>query len=245
MLGWLTKLREQLFPPKPVISAPVPIKTADTFAAVKWLDATDAKNSFGIRILDCLSTAMGLIAVTEDAHIARTYGKLRTDNGRRFIGQQPNDPVETECKLTYPLDGSVADGPIHVSRVMEDKWDIYLYEGKLYFARSWTGELYFVAAIELTSPLATITHVVAARAPVGSDAAYAIRVVDYLIKSHVYERCLPHPLPAFCPEDAKLIAIHSFRLFGRHAFAATYEDTTQFRVDWQPPRRSEGPTNQP
>ena len=40
---------------------------------------------------------------------------------------------------------------------MEDRWDIYLYDGNLYFARSWTGELGHRARVEFQERAAVVT----------------------------------------------------------------------------------------
>ena len=67
-------------------------------------------------------------------------------------------------KCTAQKPGQSRDGPLFVARQMEDKWDIYLYDGHLYFARSWTGELVFRAVIEFAAPQAVLTTVEANRA---------------------------------------------------------------------------------
>lgn len=114
---------------------------------------------------------------------------------------------------------------------MEDKWDIYLYDGHLYFARSWTGELTFRAKIEFKERQAIITNVQAGRAKVMDDPALAVRMVDFLVKSHLHRKEAPHPLPRGFPTDNKTIALCSFSEYGRWAYYASAEDTTNARID--------------
>jgi hypothetical protein len=75
--------------------------------------------------------------------------------------------------LSYPFNGESKDGPLFVAQQMEDKWDIYLYESNLYFARSWTGDLVLRAAIVFKEKVAAITEVEASR--VMDDPALAVR----------------------------------------------------------------------
>jgi hypothetical protein len=113
---------------------------------------------------------------------------------------------------------------------MEDKWDIYLYNGYLFFARSWTGDLIFRAKISFTSTQANITSVDADAEVASRNPDYIVQQVDFLVKSHLYKREVPHPLPADLPNEVQPIALYSFGQYGRWASFATYEDTSQIRI---------------
>src|SRR5262245_3052913 len=117
--------------------------SADAFAQVHWLEATDPKNPFKVRLLNCLPVSQTMMSTTSDQHVAARFLERRRNDGRRHCAQTPEDPLEVHCRLQYPIEGEglVADGPLHKSSEMEDKWDIYLHDGFLYFARSWTGDL--------------------------------------------------------------------------------------------------------
>ena len=110
---------------------------------------------------------------------------------------------------------------------MEDKWDIYLFDGVLYFARSWTGDLSYCAESHFDTNTMQISSVVAAG---NRDSKSAPRVVDYLIKSHIFGRDVPHPLPADLPKVANQIAAYSFSMFGRRCSFGTYADTIAVEV---------------
>jgi hypothetical protein len=49
--------------------------------------------------------------------------------------------------------------------------------------------------------------------------------VDYILKSHVYGRLVPHQIADRYEDDPERIALASFSSFGRRASFATYEVT--------------------
>jgi hypothetical protein len=163
------------------ISPPIP--HPDPFGAVHWLGADNPGNPFGVKIVNCFSTAMGLLSVTENNSIASTYGRLRSDKGLRHFGSLPKDPISVDCDLKYSSTIPATDGPLRGSAVMEDKWDIFLHEGQLYFSRSWTGELVHAASVAFTYGSMVVARVSAIHDRAWGDPTMAIRQV------------LPAPLP--------------------------------------------------
>jgi hypothetical protein len=68
--------------------------------------------------------------------------------------------------------------------------------------------------------------------------SFTVGTVDCLVKSHIFGRHVPHPLPPDLPRDAQTIALFSFSQFGRMARCGSYEDTTRIKVptsagEWQ------------
>jgi hypothetical protein len=201
----------------------------DSFSALAWLEPE--QNPFGLRVLDCRPFSTTMMSVTSDPNIAARFGQLRKASGEEHRGQHPEDTVIAPCDLTYPFNGESRDGPLFAARQMEDKWDIYLYDRHLYFARSWTGELVFRATIAFREKGAVITEVEANRAKIMDDPGLAVRIVDFLMKSHLYRKEVPHPLPQGFPESKKTLTLYSFSEYGRWAFYGSFEDTTQVRVE--------------
>ena len=198
-------------------------------AGVRWMEADDPENPFRIRIVNCMSTAMGLLSVTQDAKIAAQYSRLRKDDGKRCIGKLPDDALIVACALEYPFERPVPDGPVRLSAEMEDKWDIYFYSGRWYFARSWTGDLVLTASARISESKMYVDEVAGKKDLVWNDPVYLTRLVDFMIKSHLYGWRVPRPLAKNSPADPKMIAVDCFALAGRHAFAATFEDTMPFK----------------
>lgn len=112
---------------------------------------------------------------------------------------------------------------------MEEKWDLDLYDGKLYFSRSWTGDLDLVAeAVNENSDLKiALVH---GRIRRDDQAIMAVRDVDFLVKTYVLGRELPHSIPLDIPASEEQILTYSFSRFGRDASFATYDDTVTFTI---------------
>lgn len=197
----------------------------DSFSRLAWIE--EGQSPYGVRILDCRSVSRSLLSMTKDASVAQRFAELRSSQGHSHRGRVPANAVQIGCDLRYPHDGEVKDGPVFIAEVMEDKWDIYLYDGYLYFARSWTGDLFCRAKIDFSGEKAVISSVEANPEMVGGDTALAVGQVDFLVKSHIYQREVPHPIPSDLRDDPKVIALFSFSQYGRWASFATYEDTTR------------------
>lgn len=200
----------------------------DVFAELRWIEASESP--FGIRVLDCRPVALGLTTTTADPSVAQRFLALRSSSGIEHLGQVPSNAKPAQCDLVYPAgNGRSVDGALFVANEMEDKWDIYLHAGYLYFARSWTGILVSRARLKLIESTAYVDMVEVD--PVTADSPeHAIRHVDYLIKSHLYQKEAPHPIPTTIQPVAREIAMYSFSLYGRRGQFASYEDTTQVKI---------------
>jgi hypothetical protein len=109
---------------------------------------------------------------------------------------------------------------------MQDKWDVFLLEGELKFARSWSGGLVYRARIAFDDSRAIVTNIRGPRDP-GEN---PIAVVDYLIKSHVYGLVAPHPLAANPQVSTRDLALWSFGRYGRRGLFGTMADVTHVTV---------------
>ena len=113
---------------------------------VRWLEANE--NAFGIRVLDCRPFTQNALSTVKDPAIAETAARLRSSTGEEYRGTEPEGSAEVSCKLSYPYESARhREGPVFRGQEMEDKWDIYLYDDTLFFARSWTGQLVYQAAV--------------------------------------------------------------------------------------------------
>jgi hypothetical protein len=109
---------------------------------------------------------------------------------------------------------------------MEDKWDMYVFGDRLYIARSWTGTLSFVAVCEFKPDRVEIRRIFTEKKIVFGDLQYAGRVVDFLIKSHMSNMVVPHPLPARLKhESIGEMAVHSYEMFGRRGLFGSFDET--------------------
>jgi hypothetical protein len=194
---------------------------------LRWIAASD--NPFGMDVLDCASVTLNLVSGTGDANVAKSFAVLRSSQGVEYRGRELEDCGTVECDLHYPPLSLREEGPAFKAREMEDKWDIYLLDSELCFCRSWTGTLAYRARVEFQPGRTNVTRIDFARAR-HEEPADAIRVVDFLIKSHLYGAVVPHPIPADMPNDVEKLAMYSFAQYGRRGLYASYADTTSVPV---------------
>lgn len=195
----------------------------EPFDSVRWLSAQDSP--FGVEVLDCRPVAQNATATTESREVAERFVQQRDSDGSGLIARSPEDCIRSACALEYPHEGETRDGPVFKAEEMEDKWDIYLYEGHLYFTRSWTGDLFLRARMVFEPDRARMLEVETARQSYTDDAA-AVRVIDFLIRSHLYGWIVPHPLPEGMGRDPGRLAMASFVAFGRRGWFGTFAETT-------------------
>lgn len=199
---------------------------------VRWLSPQE--NPFGVEVLDCRAFA-AMQSFTKNRDIAVRYARLRNSSGEELRGTSPQNARNLECKLWYPVRHRPHDGPMFKSEVMEDKWDIYLYDGYLYFQRSWTGDLVFRAEVEFEDEKARVTAIQTSSVDgdlTSSDEDHRVlQEVDFLIKSHLMNLAALHPLPKhMIGKDPFVLAAHSSATFGRRALYGTFEDTLATRT---------------
>ena len=197
----------------------------DQEVTCRWLAKEDAANPFVVDGYDCLSFVSSRVTATSDPRIAETFVLLRDTLGTENFGLLPPRPIEVPAKLEYPRQGAVLDGPLFKAQEMEQKWDIYLYSDRIYFCRSWTGELIYVAEFAIAPSRLIVTRVWLSGETETDSADFAIRDVDYLIKSHLFGHHVPHPLPKELPRDAEEVAHYSFSRYGNVCCFGTFEDT--------------------
>jgi hypothetical protein len=209
---------------KPHDSTAVASAEDSSLLAVRWLEADDPANPFDVSGCDCLGFVGAMLSSTPDSQSAARFLELRSDDGRALVGKLPDAPREMACDLLYPYVGEVRDGVLFKAGRMEEKWDIYLYQSKIYFCRSWTSNLLYVAHFSADGQGVAITKIVAA-GELAADPTLPVRQVDYLNKSHLFGRAAPHPLPAELPRDLQKIAFYSFSQYGHKCCFGTYENT--------------------
>jgi hypothetical protein len=192
--------------------------------ALHWVEPE--QNAWRLRILDCRPLTLTSTLITGDPRIAESFTALRESDGSHHKGRSPANALRLDCDLHFPFNGESLDGPLFLADVMEDKWDIYLYDRYLYFARSWSGDLRLRAKIDFAAPDARIPWVEAELRDDYEDPVLAISTVDFLMKSHLYRMEVPHPVPEGFSDDPERIARFSMTQFGRWASFAKFGDTT-------------------
>ena len=185
------------------------------------------ENPFGILLLDVRPFTRTMLSTTKDPSIAMSYLEQRDNDGRSLLGQPLAESVTVPCELSFDLPRPTKNGPLFKAECMEEKWDIYHHEGKLLFARSWTGELVYRASIKSKAKTLTLTTIETR----GVQVAEAAQHVLFLVLSHLEGVDFPHTLPATISQDPEEMASASFSLFGRRASFATHADILKIKVD--------------
>ncbi len=204
-------------------NTPQPPQTTEyTF---RWYEP-GAENPFGIRVLDVRSLTWAVTATTSDQRIAESYMTQRRTNGREFVNAPVEDAASVTCHLTFPHNGEPLEGIVFKADCMEIKWDIYFYDSVFLFVRSWTGQLQYRAAAEISQDKITIRSIEASRSVLDT----APQAVKFLLATHAMGQVLPHTIPADTPNDPRTIALTSFRMFGKLACYATYADITTIGI---------------
>ena len=200
----------------------------DDAAFARWLKAED--NPVGIDILDCHTFAMAMMSTTSDERIAKRFSQLRHWFGSEMAGSSPERARSIRCFLNFPLNSPLSEGPLFKAEVMEDKWDIYLFAERLYFCRSWTGELISCASVTFSDESMVVTGI---ETNSSEEDGIVIRQVAFLIWSHVLHRLVLHPLPKRWGTDPEALTAHSFSVFGRWGWYGTMEDTLKLSPEQQ------------
>jgi len=203
------------------------------FDELQWVEAD--KNPFEMRCLDVRNYCWNAQSLTKDPQVALKFSELRAFDGEQLRGQSPDNNIKLACQLQYNSKRRIFDetfrGPILKAEVMEDKWDIFLYDNSLYFTHSWSGQLVYKAKVNV-SVETTIIEEIEVESRLAEDRPELVLCdVDFLVKSHLYNLPVPHRISSNISEtDKQLITIYSFSSYGRWASFATYEDTTGLRI---------------
>jgi hypothetical protein len=195
--------------------------------SARWLRPNE--NVWGFSILDCTQYADGMMSFTSDPKIAEEFNGLRTESGRELPGASFTPSKGFRCNLEYTITKEPPDGPVFKSLVMEQKWDIYLYDSCLFFRRSWTGALTHRAVLETELPRLRVASVESAHTlPDG----LAVRQVDFLIKSHLLLAAAVHPLLPDLGQDAEKQAHYTFNCYGSKGRYGTLVETVGTPYYW-------------
>ena len=89
---------------------------------------------------------------------------------------------------------------------------------------TWTGELIFRGHVEFRNQLMLIAEA-EVDGKTFSDPEFCRRLLDFLVKSHMYCWLVPAPVPAEYADQPHAMAMAAFSLYGRIAPLATTDDT--------------------
>lgn len=188
-----------------------------------WYEIGES-NPFNKKILDIRALTQTMLSWTKDESVARLFLRLRESIGQELINAEIYGSKTVEVYLVYPHNGSKIEGAAYKAKCMEDKWDIYSWNGIIYFTRSWTGEIIYKAYINVTDTDFSIYKIEYHPDEYNSqDISFVESNVHFLIKTLAFGIIYPHKVPATLLTE-KDIALYSFNQFGHNCWYATFED---------------------
>ncbi|KYC45444.1 MAG: hypothetical protein APG12_00139 [Candidatus Methanofastidiosum methylothiophilum] len=184
----------------------------------RWL-APD-ETPFEARLFDTREYALHMISNTADKNILGKYIQMQSSDGKEYVTNNFKDGIRIKCNLDFPFpETDLPEGILFRSEMMEEKWNIYKYEGQIYIVRSWTGELKYVTDYEKTEDGFLIKEIAMDKEVFKEDMiSFYVNEVHFLLISHVMGYLIPHPLPYDLEDDPDSILKFSFSEFGNRGY---------------------------
>lgn len=188
-----------------------------------WLLGEDSPT--GRKVLDCRAYALGMHMTTSDKTVTEKFLHLMQSDGDELEGKSPEQSwlVAVDWEFDYEQANLMAEGMRAQS--MEDLWMVDCRDARLYFRRSWTGELMFMTNFRVVpTESAAITRIwVTGEGQMGKQPPeYVAAYVRHLIDTHLLGVLTPFPIPPDFPGSEKEIASFVFHSVGRRGWLAEY-----------------------
>ncbi len=190
---------------------------------VEWLNGEDSPT--GRKCLDCRAYALGVQLVTKDSEALERFADNTQSDGSELEGKSPDKAWLVDVK--WEFDFEQIDAMVNGMRpqVAEDMWMIDCRGSRMYFRRSWTGQLVFMTNLNrVPAGGATITRIwVPGEDPFDKQSPeYLAAYVKHLIETHLLGNLTPFPIPPDFPKDDEKIAQFVFHSVGRRGWLAEY-----------------------
>jgi hypothetical protein len=198
---------------------------------VRWLDGEDSPT--GRRVLDCRAFALGVQLWTQDKTAVAKFHRVSRSDGGELDGQRPVNAWLVDVDWRFDSEQAEQIGLGMRPQTTEDMWLIDCRDDRLYFRRSWTGQLVFMSNWFLIPTAgATISRIwVSGDEPFGDRTPdYVAAYVRHLIDTHLLNTLTPFPIPPDFPPDDRKIAAFVFHSVGRRGWLAEYFATAENKV---------------
>lgn len=191
---------------------------------LQWLNGEDSP--IGRKVLDCRSYALGFQFTTSDKETAATFARLSESDGSELDGSSPENSwlVAVDWEFEFEQAELLAAGMR--AQTTEDLWMVDCRGTRLFFRRSWTGQLVFMTNFQrVPTAGAQITRIwVTGDDPFGRQPPeYITAYVRHLIDTHLLGILTPFPIPPDFPRgDDEKIAAFVFHSVGRRGWLAEH-----------------------
>ncbi|MCH9681509.1 MAG: ankyrin repeat domain-containing protein, partial [Deltaproteobacteria bacterium] len=201
---------------------------ADELPDIPSIAAAD--NPWGVDVLDVRPVTLHMRSSSKDPTMASNALSYGGEDGRSLADQHPPGDRVVDASLRFRVDQALADGVLFKPEAMEDKWALFLIEGRILFVRSWLRRVWVTADVRVDGDEAVVGPIRGAflQRDTGEPAELTVRIVDFLLRSHALGRVYPAPLPQGLEEDPKSAAMWCMNMFGRRAMA-----TTEAVIPWR------------
>lgn len=230
---------------------------------VRWL--APEENPFGITALDLRGVALHFTVWSTSRARAEEYLIRQRDDGEDLRGKAPERAVTLQFPpLRYAVGAPdpLPEGPLFRPKAFEDLWFLYHFNGALFLYHwldhtlvfrapfTWDERELVIGSFDMDPAYLRRDRLAKGLFPPGlcdSPALYAVRLFDALLKTHLFSRVVPVPLPPGLarsrepeqpmlfpelfrrwPDDPKWIedaAAAVLALFGRRGLLATFDET--------------------
>ncbi|MCC7572486.1 MAG: hypothetical protein KO464_03750 [Candidatus Methanofastidiosum sp.] len=184
----------------------------------RWLK--EDETPFGAVLFDTREYAINMRSHTTNKDILEKYIAMQASDGKEYLKDNFENGVKIKCNVDFPFpDASLPDGILFRSEAMEEKWNIYKYDGHIFFVRSWTGELRYIADYEETEEGFLVKEIAMGKDAFHEDKiGFYVNEVHFLIVSHALGYLIPHPLPHDIQDKPEEILKFSFGEFGNRGY---------------------------
>jgi hypothetical protein len=183
----------------------------------QWLD--EDNTPFCVPVFDCRCRAIQSDYKEGSHSVYSSHQKFTKEN---FVGQLPSNATRFPLDFSFELDECLPDGmalfqPGHTG----EKWFIFREGDLLYFV--WEGTLMYLARIKECSDQLVIDLMVLNKQLIDPrDPLWHARSLYYLVRSHILEQVVPHPLPGYLPDNCDEILEFSYHYYGIKGLFAAY-----------------------
>lgn len=193
--------------------------TMSELPEISWLAADD--NPWGVPVLDVRPVTLGMLSTSADPQMASNAVSYGGEDGRAFAEQGPPVERSIDAALTFAIDRVLADGVLFTPSAMEDKWAVFVIDGRITCVRSWMRKVWLIADVRCDGETAVVGRIHGSFSDEDEEPALTVRLFDAFLRNHALDEAWPIPLPPGLDEEPKSAAMWCMRLFGRRALVAT------------------------
>jgi len=160
---------------------------------IRWV--MPAENPWGVPVLDVRPVTLTTMSSSSDPCCAANAISFGSDDGTGFIGRPPIVDRAVKADLHFSSERILADGVLFAPRQMEEKWALFYHRQRIICVRSWTRQVWAIAAVEPHDGYVRIASIRGVLTGPDEEPEMTARVLEFLLISHALDMVFPAPLP--------------------------------------------------